>query len=226
MSTIPVFLLISCKKSATTPPPPPNPVEYNSIQAGNTWEYELVNNPSTAPATSTYTLTCTAADTSIGTRSYRIFTRTDALAKEYYFVLNSEYFEYLTLPILDGFKFENLYLKSNVVAGATWTQTLPPVTYAGITATISKQDTVKQTGMSMTVKGKTYNNVIHVSSGLKLVSLSLPIPGVSLVSSIQNYYAPGVGRIRATYDIRFSVPPPFSITQTFENKTELISTNF
>jgi hypothetical protein len=222
-----LLLLISCKKSGSgNPPPPANPTSYLTITAGNSWNYELVNNPSTSPSTSTYTITCSNTDTTINGRGYRIFNRTDALSKEYYYTKDDDYYEYLALPLLDGFKFENLYLKSNLAAGATWTQTLPPVTYAGITANISKLDTLKEKGISLTVKGKNYSDVIHVASGLKLVSLSFPIPGLVLTSSIHCYYAPNVGRISATYDIKLTAPAPFSVTQSYENKTELISTNF
>ncbi|MFT3681003.1 MAG: hypothetical protein QM791_12065 [Ferruginibacter sp.] len=228
---LPLFLAFwafSCKKddSGNPPPTPPETTSYLKIEKNNKWDYEIVNNPSTSPSTSTYSLTCTETDTSIGGRSYRIFTRTDALGKEYYYVNGNDYYEFLSLPLLDGFKFENLFLKSGANVGDKWTQTIPPITYSGITANLSKADTIKEKGLTKVVKGVTYTDVIHVSSGIKIESMSLPIPGLTLTSAIHNYYAPKVGRIYASYDIKFAVPAPFSITQSYENKTELISTNF
>ena len=219
-------LAISCKKNSSTPTPVVVP-SYLSITNGNVWNYELTNNPSTTPVTSSYSLTSSATDTTINSRLYHIFNRSASGTKEYYYVNGNEYYEYLSIPLLGNVQFENIFLKSDAAAGAVWSQTIPPIIYSGVTANLIKNDTIKEKGLTKVVKGITYTDVVHVTSGLKILSVSPPlIPTTALTAVIDNYYAPKVGRIYSSNNIQLVVPPPVSISQGLENKTELVSTNF
>lgn len=218
-----LFIGFSCKKSD----PVIAAVPYLSINSGNVWSYELTNNPSTAPTNTNYTLTSSIRDTTINSKIYHIFNNSNGNTLEYLNQTGSDYFEFSTLPAaLGGGKTENLYLKSNVAIATTWSQALPPITISGITANVLKSDTLKETGLTKIVKGKTYTNVIHVSSGLTITSSTSPIPlNNALTASIHNYYAPNVGRIYSSNDIKIVVTLA-GINQSVENKTELVSTNF
>ncbi len=227
------LLAISCKKDDNGSNQPVTEA-YFSINSGNQWNYELTNNPTSTPITTTYSITATATDTTINARQYRLFTRSTG-GNEYYYVNGTEYYEYLGLPLFGTFKFENLYLKSNAALNASWTQVIPPISFTdtttGITivANLVKSDTIKETGISKTVKGITYNNVVHVSSGIKIVSIApalIPLSAVSLTTNIENYYAPKVGRISSYNDIKIVVQPPFALEQGIQAKTELVSVNF
>ncbi len=227
-ASLAVFLLlifgISCKKSD---PATPAAVPYLSFTSGNVWSYELTNNPSTAPTITNYTLTSTSRDTTINSKIYHIFNNSNGNTLEYHNQTGNDYYEFTTLPAaLGGGKTENLYLKLAVTAGTTWSQPLPPITISGITAQVLKSDTLKETGLTKIIKGKTYTNVIHVASGLTITSSTSPIPLTNaLTASIHNYYAPNVGRIFSSNDIKIIVPLA-GINQSVENKTELVTTNF
>lgn len=217
--------IFSCKKDGSNPNPPSS-VSYLSIAAGNSWNYENTGNPSSTPVVTAFTITSSSRDTSINSKSYHVFSRTDALGAEYYYINTNDYYEYLRLPVLDTIKTENLFLKSNFTAGQNWSQDLAPVTYTGVTAVLTKYDTVIETNMTKTVKGISYDSVIHVRGGLKIKSITPAIISPTLTSTIDNYYAPRVGKIYTYINVHLTNPLPFLIDEKFENKAELVSTNF
>ena len=220
------LVAISCKKDEGTPAPAT--VTYLNIASGNVWNFELTKNVSTAPAVSTYSLTSSTTDTTINARQYHIFNRSTG-DKEYFYITGNDYYEYLILPFLDTIKTENLYLKSGANAGDNWTQNVAPITYSGITANLSKSDTVIEKGLTKIVKGITYTDVVRVRGGLKILSISFPGLSPTLTSVLDNYYAPKVGKIYSYIKLRLQLNSPLlpaPIDQTFENKTELVSTNF
>ncbi len=222
-------LVVSCKKNEGTTPAPIT-VSYLDITNGNAWNYQQTNNPSTSPTVINYTAISSATDTTINTRLYHIFNRSTGGGKEYYYVNGNNYYEYLSLPLLGDFKFENLFLKSDAAVGDTWSQVIPPITYTNfitVTANLVKNDTIKEKGITKIVKGITYTDVVHVSSGLSITSINpaiVPLNTITFKTVIDNYYAPKVGKIYFTNDIKLVVPS--FIDQTIENKTELVSTNF
>lgn len=221
-------LVISCKKDDSgTTPTPPAAVSYMNAGTGNTWNYENTRNPSSGtPDVTTYSITSSNRDTTINAKSYHVFTRTDAFTAEYYYTSGNDYYEYLNLPVLDTIRSENLYLKSNLPVGSSWTQSMAPVTYVAITANLSKSDTIIETGLTKVVKGVTYDSVIHVRGAFKVLSITPVLITPTLVSVVDNYYAPRVGKISSYINIHLTAPAPFAIDESFENKTELISTNF
>lgn len=221
-----IIFALSCKKDKGTTTPPASNVSYMSVTAGNTWNYENTRNPSSSPVVTNYLVTSSSRDTTINSKSYHVFSRTDALWAEYYYVNGNDYYEFLRVPILDTIKTENLLLKSNLATGGNWTQTVAPVTYSGITGNLSKSDTIIETGITKTVKGITYDSVIHVRGALKVVSISPPLFTPVFSSVIDNYYAPRVGKIYSYLKVSLKVTGAFPIDQAYENKAELVSTNF
>jgi hypothetical protein len=212
---------VGCKKSENNTTVVP---VYLNNNAGNTWTYELAETESGSTTTNNYTLTATSRDTNINGNAYRVFTNS-AAGNEYYLKNNNDYSEFLNITLLNDLQFENLYLRADAAAGNSWSQTIPPITTSGITANLAKFDTLLEKGLTKTVKGKTYTDVIHVASAIRMTSISVPIvPLNSLQSSVHNYYAPGVGRILSTNYFKLTIPT--LIDETIQNKIELISTNF
>ena len=87
------LLAVSCQKDDPDGPVvPPEPVQFMSLTAGSTWNYERVDK--TAPATTTpYTLTSTSRDSAINSLSYHVFTTTDG-GNEYYNISGNDYFTF------------------------------------------------------------------------------------------------------------------------------------
>ncbi len=84
-------------------------------------------------------------------------------------------------------------LKSNSALGSTWSDTVTQFTVAGLLkATVKIDYTLQEKGGQRTVLGKTYNNVIHVSSKLNLVVPLLPIT-LPFDVSVDTWYADSVG---------------------------------
>lgn len=87
-------------------------------------------------------------------------------------------------------------LKTGVAAGATWSDTVfqfSPIPFLTITAKLDYK--LEEKGVQRTVLGKTYSNVIHVSSKLAVV---IPLgPALPFDVSVNTYYADGVGVIES-----------------------------
>lgn len=223
------ILAISCKKNGSSPTPTPTP-SYFSMTAGNTWNYKRTTNPSTTPVSTNYTLTSTSRDSVAGTRSYHVFTNS-AGPNEYYAASGTDYYNYTIFNLPGGtssVQAENLYLKSASALNTTWDQNLPPITVSGITANLMLSDTIKEKGLTKVVNGITYTDVIHVSSGLKIISTSPPLAGITsaLTSNIHNYYAPKYGMISSytKIDLVYNPGGGFpAINQSNETQIELQS---
>lgn len=191
---------VSCKKS-NSPVITPSADVYMNVAAGSTWQFALTDN--IASKTTNYTLTSTAKDTTISSRQYHVYTNTPAGTSEYYLISGGDYYTYRDLGVnLGNNKVEILYLKDNIAAGTNWDQsfslTVFPPPLPQIHATIS--NTVVDKGISRTVNGVTYSNVIHIKSTLS----SSDIPAANLTSDINNYYAPKVGVIETTNKINLN----------------------
>jgi hypothetical protein len=185
---------VSCEDDYV-PTPPATADNYMSLTAGSTWNYELINN-STPPATTTnYTITSTNRDSTVGAKNYHVFTNSSGTANEYYNISGDEYFNFRKLPsILGVTSVENLYLKDNVAVGQNWVQTYP-ITLNGTPMTITVTHTIAEKGMSKTVVGTTYTDVIKVTTALSATIGGVAVPGTALTTDIQNFYAPKVGLI-------------------------------
>jgi len=211
-----LFGLVSCKKSSTDDNSNNNPIptaeKFMSFSTGSTWNYQTINNDSIADVTN-YTLTCSDTDTTIGSRTYRIFYATDTSGSrdEYYNNTGRDYFQYTQLsdmlPALDL-----KYLNDSLPVNSNWTsqpivitqQVTVPNFPLPITVTLSAalKTTIVEKGMSMVVNGNSYTNVIKVKTELVNLSVSPSLVTVAVESqNIYNYFAPRYGRIKGDFQM-------------------------
>jgi len=179
-------ILSACKKSDKKGS---EPDKFMSTSPGSTWNYAFVDNTNAA-ANYNYTVTSSNSDTLINGRSYHKYAVSTG-GTEYYNISGHDYYTYAALPAeLGGSHIENLYLKDNASAGTAWNQSYN-VIINSIPITIQTTNTIAAVGLTRTVAGQTYTNVIQVNT-----SITPPaIPGLTLTSNISYYYAPRVGMI-------------------------------
>ncbi len=198
-SLIPIFaflaLTISCKKKS-------NPVvvasAYMSMTVNSTWNYEQINNISAV--TSLFTLTSTNRDSTIGGKAYHVYTNSSGSANEYYNITGNDYYTFRFLGVnAGGATVENIYLKDNASVGASWSQNVP-VTFSGVPLTITITNSIAEKGISKTVKGITYADVIHVTTTMAVAGL----PPGALTTDIQSYYARKYGVIENKYKVQLN----------------------
>ncbi len=209
-----VFGAVSCKKDNGGTPAP---VKFMSLTAGSVWNYKFTNNPSTTPVTSNYTLTATSNDSAASGRTYKVFTNSSG-PNEYYNITGSDYYTFRKLPIeLGGTSVEVLYLKDNLNAGGTWSQTIP-ITYSGVPLQLTFNNKIAEKGIAKTVNGINYTGVTKVETTLSVTGIPFAF---TLDSDIEYYYAPKVGQIENHSTINLTVTgfPPTNV----EQKTELES---
>lgn len=195
---------VSCEDD-DVPTPPATADNYMSLTAGSTWNYELINNSMPPATTTNYTITSTNRDSTVGTRTYHVFTNSSGSANEYYNISSDEYYNFRKLPSILGVNsVENLYLKDNVAVGQNWTQTYS-FTLNGTPATLTVTHTIAEKGMSKTVNTTTYTDVIKVTTTLSATISGVTVPATALTTDIQNFYAPKVGLINTInkIDINF-----------------------
>ncbi len=207
-------LFISCKKDDTIDG---TTAAYINIAAGSTWTYEETNNDTGTPGTSTYTVTSTDKDTSINGRNYHIYDNSRG-NRWYLNNNNGEYYQFDSLPgLLGGGVFERLYLKSNIEAGSNWVQSINvTVPNVPLPVPVTITNNIVEKGMSRTVNSVAYNNVIHVSTAIS----SALIPASAITTSINSYYAQGVGLIENSTQISINY---LGIEQEVNLQTRLLS---
>src|SRR5665647_3407955 len=194
LSILTVSILgISCQKSD---PPAPAPTDkYMSLTAGSTWNYELINN--ILSTTSPFTITSTSKDSTINGKFYHVFTNSSGSANEYYNITGNDYYNFRNLPTAFGSSsVEYIYLKDNAAVGASWTQSYP-VTVSGIALNVSLTNIITEKGISKTVKGTSYNDVIHITTTMAVTLGGLPLPAGALTTDIQSYYTGKIGMIQS-----------------------------
>lgn len=210
------LVAISCKKDDS--PAPALVEKYMSLSSGSTWNYELTNN--IIPATSNYTLSSSAKDTTINARGYHIFTNSNASTGEYYNISGNDYYNFRSLPVTFGnTSIEFIYLKDNTAVGNTWSQSAP-VTVSGIPLIVTLTNTITAKGLTKIVKGVTYNNVIHVTTTITVSASGVPLPASALVTDIHSFYAEKFGLIQYINKIDLNY---FGLTDKTDQLTSLIS---
>lgn len=207
---------ISCKKSSSDSSTASE--KYMSLTAGNTWTYETVNNLTVT--TTLNTVTSTNRDTSISAKTYHIFSNSSGAGNDYYNITGSDYYTFRNLVALGSNSVETIYLKDNASAGTSWNQTITIAPFSGVPTTVplTITNTITETGLNRTVNGKTYANVVHVTTALTSSSL----PAGSLTTDIHTYYAPKYGMIESKNKITTTLLTGSNIDQN----TTLKATNF
>jgi hypothetical protein len=207
--------LASCKKSETTPTPQQD--SYLDTSAGNTWNYHVTDSSGIAPVIVDYTLTSTSRDSLINGRNYHVFTNSVG-SNDYFNNTGNDYYQFDSLPAgLGVATFERLYLKDNVAVGSNWTQTLSVTLPAvPIPVPVTLTNTVVEKGISKTVNGTSYSDVIHIQTSIS----SALIPSAALISDINTYYAKRYGLIQTRYSIQLDF---MGITENVNTETYLAS---
>ena len=191
------LVIISCKKDKPDPVAANNKPYANSNDGSN-WIYEVkTQNPAGDTTTTNDTGRVSSPDTTIGSKSYYRVIHNDG-THTYYNVSGSDYyqFQHVVLPSVLDTSIEVLYLKDNAASGTSWSQNLT-VSFLGIPLPITFTSSITGTGLTKTVNGVTYNDVINVGTVLSA-------PGLTITSDIQNYYARNIGLIQGDYNIDIS----------------------
>lgn len=193
-------VLISSCKDDDDPVPPATTANFQPTTAGSTWTYEF-KNTTTPSQNHNFTLTATSKDTTVGTKTYKVFTRTDG-ENEYYYASGADYYQFGGIAGITD-RTELLYFKSNVEAPNGWDETKSVVIPGLGTASVKMSYTIVEKLASFSVEGKSYANVVHVKVDLSNISVSgFPVPVAS--QDLHFYYADGVGRIKS--QIKINIP--------------------
>lgn len=210
--------LLSCKKD-DSPDKPAGSTAYINVTNGSTWNYQEINNDTGTPQTSNYTISSTGRDTSISSKTYHVY---DNSRGNHWYLNNSngDYYQFDSLPgLLGNGVFDRLYLKTGLDAGQNWEQninlTIPNVP---LPLPITITNTIAEKGIAYTVNGTNYTNVIHVTTSIS----SALIPSSSISTSINSYYAEGIGLIENSTQISVDY---LGIQQNVNLQTKLLSSN-
>lgn len=211
------LIFVSCGKKSTGPENPPAAESYLTTSTGSSWTYQQTDASGTTPKTAQYTVTSTSKDSTIGSKSYHVYNYSYG-GNQYLNTMGSAYYQFDSLPGGIGKVFERLYLKDNLAKEGTWSQDVDVnVSLSGIPITlkITLTNKIADKGVTREVNGKSYTDVIHVTTSLS--STSIP---TGLTSAIDSYYAPKFGLIENTSVINLDF---MSVTQKVNLSTKLMS---
>jgi hypothetical protein len=185
-----LFLFGKCKKDSDIVY-----LDYQPLTVGSNWTY-------TSNGTS-YKLTLTNRDTVAVGRTYKVLSNSNG-ANQYQAKVGTEYYRLASLQgILPAY--DELYLKSDQNVSATW-QLIIPIQVSTVTVNVTAKYTIAEKGISKTVQGTNYTDVVHVHQ-----DFSSPFGNNGTADW---YYAKGIGLISSNVAISFP-------GQNFNNTTEL-----
>lgn len=209
-------VFVSCKKNGGDSNPPSQADTYYNTTAGSSWNYHAMDNSGSTTATD-YTITSTSQDSSINGKSYHVFNNSTG-GNQYLALSGHDYYEFDSLPAgLGAAAIERLYLKDNADLNTNWAQNLSvavPGSPFPVPFTIS--NTIMEKGISRTVNGTSYSDVIHVYTTIS----SSFIPSASLVTNINSYYAPKYGLIENSSIVHLDFS---GIVEDLDINTKLVS---
>lgn len=186
-----LLLFVKCKKDDATPATAT--ANYSPLTVGSNWTYNYTENSTT----DVYKLTATGQDTLVNGRNYKVLTSTDG-TNRYLSKIDSNYYRFASFGAIGSF--EELYLKDNRDVNSTWTNSVS-INYSGASLPANLTYTVKEKGITHTVNGTVYKDVIHVRLDIEV---ALPIVGNSNIGGGDFYYAKDVGLIENS--ISLSIP--------------------
>lgn len=187
-----LFLLSSCKKDEKMPDNSQGNMNYVNTTSGSNWLYHEINSSGSTSLESDYTITSTNKDTTISNRSYHIYSVSNN-RNRYLNLSGKEYYEFDTIPGGESKTFQRLYLKTGVTPGTSWSQS-EKIEVDRIQLPAKITNTIVENSLTRIVNGKSYENVIHVSTTIT----SDLIPASALTTDINSYYAPNYGLIENT----------------------------
>ncbi len=189
-----MFFFTNCKKESE--PAAPN---FSPLTPGTNWTYKYTE----GTATSTFKLTVTNRDTVVNGKTYKVVTSSDGTTN-YMAKVNNDYYRSTSFPAIGVNNFEELYLKDNKAVNDSWTGTAA-INYSGASINANLTYTIKEKGVSRTVNGKAFDNVIKVR--LDIAFFGANIGGGDF------YYQEGVGLIEDAILVAAPGVPPYSSKQ-------------
>jgi len=183
-----------CNKK-TSPEPPSNDT-YQPTTAGSEWNYTTTGTTTSGPVNTAFKLMATANDSSANGRTYRIFTNTVG-ANEYYNKSGNDYYRISTFA---GFPtpLEFLYLKDNLSAGATWSET-KNITISGFPVTANVTYSIVGSKYDTSFNGNSFKDVIRIK-------VTPAIPGVTIENNEVYYlFAKNTGMIANKVRLKISL---------------------
>lgn len=197
-----LLLFTQCKKADLITPT--GTVNYSPLSAGSSWTYNFTENASSAK---TFTLTVTDKDTVVNGRTYKVLTNSDGSQNNYLAKSDSNYYRFAAFADIGSF--EELYLKDNREVNSTWPGTAT-INYLGspfpLVADLTY--TIKEKGISHSVNGKAYNDVIHIRLDIDIALAGGNVGGGDF------YYAKDIGLIENNISLTF-------LGQSYTSKQEL-----
>jgi hypothetical protein len=156
-----LFVILSagnCKKPST-PDPGPASSTYQPTTTGSEWNYTTTGTTASGPVNTSYKLTATSKDSVSNGKTFRVFTNT-AGANEYYVKVGNEYSRISSLASLTN-AVELLYLKDNLNAGASWSET-KNVTISGTPVSVNVIYTVVGSKFDTSFNGNSFKECIRI----------------------------------------------------------------
>jgi hypothetical protein len=117
-----LFVILSagnCNKPSTPDPGTPAST-YQPTTTGSEWNYTTTGTTASGPVNTTFKLTATSKDSLSNGKTFRVFTNSSG-ANEYYVKVGNDYSRISSLASLTN-QVELLYLKENLIEGATWSE--------------------------------------------------------------------------------------------------------
>jgi len=214
LTIVALFFSACGKKDSPTNNPPAVADSFININAGSTWTYHEDDSSTATPKSADYTITSTSRDSTIGTRSYHVYSYSYG-GSQYLNISGNDYYQFVSVPGSNGTTVERKYLVDNIKAGASWSETFT-ITVSNIPVPVTLTNTIVEKGISRTVNSVNYTNVVHVSTSLS----SSAIPATALTSSIDSYYAPNYSLIENSTLVALNY---MGFTENANIKTKLTS---
>ena len=208
-----LVLFANCnKKKAATPD------AYYHTAANSSWNYQNVNSSAGAPITTNYVVTSTNRDTTAMGKTYHVFTNS-ASGNQYYNHTGSDYYQLDSLKLAaTAVLFDRLYLKDEATVGTGWTQSLNlTIPAIPIPVPITVSYSIAEKGISRTVNGIAYSDVIRVST-----SINTSLLPTAITSTINSYYARKYGLIENSTVVAINF---MGVTQNINTSTKLMSSD-
>lgn len=197
ISVILSSLFISCSKDGDDDTEEPVSQVYLNTNPGSSWLFESIDNAGVDP-TEEYTVTSTNRDTTADGKTYHVYTNSIS-QNEYNRKSGNEYFAYQALPFdITASNSENLYLKAGASVNSSWSQQYP-ISYMGVDFTIKLTNRMLEKGLTKTINGQTYTDVVHTKTDVSVSGL--PPGTLKITTDIHQYYAPNYGLIESNTKI-------------------------
>jgi hypothetical protein len=201
LSLIAAIFMSGCDDDDPAPTPPAS--NFQPTTTNSTWTYKF-ENKNNAAANYNFTVKAINKDTSINSKTYKVFTST-AGGNEYYLKSGTDYYQFAGFAGLTN-SIELNYLKDAAV-GTKWSET-KAVTINGFPVSPTFNYEIKEKLSNLTVNALNFTNVLRVQ-------VTLTVPGLTITSQDLNFfYADGVGRVKTQTKLVVSFPVINADTET------------